>query len=537
MKTATRYKLRRAAACLVASVAAVACAFALALALPTQQAHAALAERLVVSVGYYGGPYYTKASYTESEMRSMSDGLVYQYSTFDSAVYMRKGFGRGVYLTTLLQNAGVGLPFYAFYFVTSDTGYADTYTWLYSDLIGTTRYYYPDYPYYYDFNVGGFAAGYAEGLRRTAVVVPAILAIDSSFTRISGSTWQQEWNDSSGMSTQSGYRVMYGEYGPGQYDSRGFAQNVLEVRCLYDGAPTITFDKSDISGEVGSSVTLTPTIHANDTTIASQGIYDIKWSTSDSSVATITTNDDGSVNVNIWSEGNVTITAEFGNSANHKATATVGGTGVAPAEDEPEDEDDPEASEDPNETDEPDDSDDPDDPEDPDGSGSGEGSGSGDGTGSGTGSGSGTGDGTGSGTGSTGSSSGGWSDVEVSGSGTEEGTSSLPEGAQLVFSAEGEISTESRGSTEGQASPALQDEVGLGGSAGGEGGGSVEALIQRLRLSSDAVRVNVIPAWRYAALMGGLLAVGFTRRAIAYKRSKDRFMKRKIKVWKHSATA
>jgi hypothetical protein len=352
----------------------------------------AFADDLSVFVGYPGGPYYEKASFSDAQLRAMSDGTIYEYSTFDAGTFLRKGFGTGPRLDTVFSSAGVSpWAVWRFYFGTADGyigddgGYGEG-AWYYSELAGS-KFYFPTYPQWYDFGSGTISDAGVDALWASAREVPTIIAVESSFQRVTGPD-DPHW-DTQTLSTTQGNRLLFGQAGPLSADARFAAHSVRSLTCIMGGRPTITFDVPVVEGRIGESFTVTPHISADDPLVERLGIYDIHWESSDESVATVTQNADGTITVMIVGAGSVSIDARFGDSPLDEFVARAGvgvsGTGTGTGE----------------------------------GTGEGDGTGGGSGTGSGEGSGTGEGDGSGSGDAGDGSGSGN-DDGSGSGSGDDD---------------------------------------------------------------------------------------------------------------------
>lgn len=236
---------RAALARMVALMCALACAFTCALGVcaapaSTTQAYAAssIPEYFTVYVGYSGGPFYAKKVYTNDQLWALSDNVAYEYATIDAANFLRKGFGEGVPLATLLNDAGVATSIERYYFVTADSyggnddgALAVGDPWGYDELMGKTRYYYPDLVTHWSFNLKQ-VIDIAE-VEATKVEVPTVLALKSSFLRVvSEEDAEQLWNDSSRMNTNSGYRLMFGAESANQSSARSFAGMVTGITCI-----------------------------------------------------------------------------------------------------------------------------------------------------------------------------------------------------------------------------------------------------------------------------------------------------------------
>ena len=298
-----------------------------------------------VYVGYSGGPYYEKIRYSDSEMRAMSDAKLYEYTAFDSMPALRKGFAYGVRIESLFSNAGISSSeLKRFYFSTQDGYIADDGVegygaWTYSALVGTTRYYFPNLINTYDFEEQEIT-DYDESWEG-AVSVPAVLAYSSSFGRVF-SAEDSAWTSTSHMSS-AGYQLMFGQTNPATADARAFAGVVKAMTCIFNGTPELSFS-TDESGnlfeaKVGETITIqAPTIDAADPLIEQNAKYDFDWTVSDTGIADFVRDEngnviiaeDGSVQLEIYAEGDVSVSASYGNSpsSEYRTTATAGGKGT-----------------------------------------------------------------------------------------------------------------------------------------------------------------------------------------------------------------
>ena len=297
-----------------------------------------------VYVGYSGGPYYEKARYSDAQMSAMADTTLYQYTSFDSMPSLRKGFAYGVRLESLFSNASVSIgELKRFYFSTEDGYIADDGVegygaWYYGQLVGTPRYYFPNLINTYDFEdqaLEDYDAAW-EGAEQ----VPSVLAVSSSFSRVSSQT-DAAWTSTAYMT--GGYRLLFGQTDPAVGDARAYASVIKSMTCIFDGTPTISFDSStqdqSFEAKVGDTITIkAPTITAADSLIEEYGKYDINWSVSDVGVADFVRDEDGNVIIDkdgnvqlkIVGEGEVSISASYGNSpsSEYRTTASLSGKGT-----------------------------------------------------------------------------------------------------------------------------------------------------------------------------------------------------------------
>jgi hypothetical protein len=299
------------------------------------QPHRAFADDIAVYVGYPGGPYYEKAYYTDAQLRAMSDETVHEYTSFDGGGFLRKGFGMGPRLYNIFNSSGINpWAVWRFYFGTADSyieddGGSGEEAWYYSQLAGS-RYYFPLYPQWYDFSSRTITEEGIDALWASAYEAPTIIAVESSFRHVD-SPDDEDWVSQT-LHTDQGNRLFFGQAQPREPTARFAAHSIRSVTCIMGGAPTITFDMPAIEGRVGEEFTVMPHIAADDVLVESLGIYDIHWSSSDESVATVTKNSDGSITVRIVGEGSVSIDARFGESPYDEFVASAGigvsGTGT-----------------------------------------------------------------------------------------------------------------------------------------------------------------------------------------------------------------
>lgn len=289
-----------------------------------------------VYVGYTGGPYYKKTVYSDADMRAMSSGTLYEYSSIDRKPSIRKGFGRGVVLSQFFTNSGINTgELKRFYFSTVDgyvvddggEGYG---AWYYNQLC-TGLYYYPNL-----FEASSIEDGELildESVFDGARIVPTIIAYESDFHRVLS---EQEW-ETPNLSSY-GYRLMFGQSEPTVGNAHASASGVQAMTCIFNGTPEISFgDKTSFEGKVDDIITITPTIKAADSLIEQNAVKDLKWEISDTNVAefvkdangNLVTDEKGNIQIRIKAEGEVTLTATYGNSPFYKyqAKASLGGSG------------------------------------------------------------------------------------------------------------------------------------------------------------------------------------------------------------------
>ncbi len=283
-------------------------------------------------VGYAGGPFYEKATFTDAEIRAMSDGVLYEYSCFDAGNYLRKAYGRGVELDTLVLAAGIeDWDMWRFVFSTVDKyqdeatlvdGYGNT-AWYFSTLL-EGRFYFPDLISHFDFTTRTSIYDPDE-LWNTAVAVPTILAYESSFTRVFSED-DINWTNEELVSSSNAYRLLYGQTEPTVGDARNSAHSYQSVFCLIGGEDStniatigvgeleVLLVEGALNGVVGETYTFMPTLDSSDETVSSAGVKDIVWVSTDENVFTVTVNEDGSVTLTFVGEGEAELCANYGES-------------------------------------------------------------------------------------------------------------------------------------------------------------------------------------------------------------------------------
>lgn len=306
-----------------------------------------------VWVGYFGGPYYEKASYTASELENLMEetngGELVEYSSMDKSGYLRKGFAQGIYLSDLLDTVGIdSTDVTSFYFDTEDSYRADDEAnpvrqWSRKNLLGTTRYYYPDMYKYYDYLDSEIPSKNVSKINKTKVRVGAMLALKSSFQKVGGSSQTQEdgvkaaeaiWNDSSQITSALGNRIMFGQTSVEDHTAGYSAHSIRSLKVTYEGYPTISLSQGTISGKVGDTVTVAAKITSADSLISAKAIEDLEWSVDDKSVAKVESVSDGQVTLKIVGEGETNLTVSLGESGLDGATSASAGVAGSKAKEE-----------------------------------------------------------------------------------------------------------------------------------------------------------------------------------------------------------
>ncbi|HUM56768.1 MAG TPA: Ig-like domain-containing protein, partial [Bacillota bacterium] len=260
----------------------------------------ASASKLDIYVGYYGGPYYLKKSYSVNDMYSLPTHRRV-YSFIDAAPRPCLDCAIGVDMEDLISDAKIDMnSIETFYFYTSDSG--DTYYTSFpkSELIDTVRYYYPELYRHFDKLQGG-----TEGAEEGAVAVPAMLAISDDFIKMeAGDIFVENYDD---QSSENRFRLLFGQTDTVTRNATRSAKYVGRINVMLGGYPTITAPNSYLDMKVGSKKNISITIDAADILLGKKIKESITWTSSDESVATV----DRNGMVTVTGEGEAVITAKY----------------------------------------------------------------------------------------------------------------------------------------------------------------------------------------------------------------------------------
>ena len=257
---------------------------------------------LKICVGYAGGPFYEKKTFSAAEVENMgTERHVYSYIDRSPAVVL--DCATGVRLSTVISSAGIdSASVKRFYFFAGD-GYDPDWESTASNLLSTTRYYYPGLLENYTPQNGA-----GKNASRGAVAVPTMLAVTDDWSRYSvGENFTENWND---QKTANRFRLMFGQTAPSEAMADKSVKLINKVDVVLEGSPSIAADKDTITGKVGTKTKINITVNAADSLVASQIKKNLKWSTENSKVAAV----DSSGNVTVTGKGSTVITARSGDS-------------------------------------------------------------------------------------------------------------------------------------------------------------------------------------------------------------------------------
>lgn len=272
------------------------------------------ADKLTISVGYFGGPYYQKAVFTEEQLRALGT-VKADYTFIDNMPSVVIDHVEGVRLADVMDAAGIDInSIQSFNFWTNDKkgGYYTSLTK--SELIDTPRYCYYSLPDNFDAETGTGNASAGDIKER----VETVLALGDNWLRcIAGGEFGSDYMN---LNTYTRYRLIYGQTDTHTRTANSSAKWIHTIEVTLGGTPTVSLSDSSLEGKVGSVLHTTASVKAADSAIPHTGA--VTWSSSDASVATV----DENGNITITGEGSAVITASFGGAS---AQLTVNGSSDA----------------------------------------------------------------------------------------------------------------------------------------------------------------------------------------------------------------
>ena len=256
------------------------------------------AETLTITVGYYGGTYYTKKVFTYDEMVKLATvRQVYSYIDNMPAVCLTAAIG--VPMTRLLEEAGVDVnSVHNFNFYCADVARTWYTSMTKAQLLDTPRFYYPKLSSRWDYDeMKPLSMATAD-----AEEVEALIAISDKWRRFATEI------DFTDMTETTRYRLVFGQADIYSLEASKSAKWVHTIAVTLGGSPPrgITTDSSILDGKVGSTYTISANVEKSDATTDTR----VTWSSSDESIAIVDRN--GKVTIIGEGEAVITVTTIIG---------------------------------------------------------------------------------------------------------------------------------------------------------------------------------------------------------------------------------
>ena len=252
-----------------------------------------VADSLTITVGYYGGDYYTKASYSVADLAAM-DQVRQAYTYLDNMPSVVLDSVVGVRLSDILTASGIDVnSIQAFHFYCADVSH----TWYQSMnkdfLFDILRYYYPHLPERWDYE----EEVALPGATAEAVAVQTIIALQDNWRRFATEP------DFDTLTSSTRFRLIFGMTDVESRNAYRSAKWVHTISVTLYGAPPagITLDASVLDLEIGSEYQLQAQLEITDQATDQR----VEWSSSNPEIVKV----DKYGKVKALAEGEAVITA------------------------------------------------------------------------------------------------------------------------------------------------------------------------------------------------------------------------------------
>lgn len=306
-------------------------------------------EELVVRVQYYGeigDKIREKARFSREDLEVMG-AETYYYSNITRVGTVMSMAAYGPEVLTIIEAAGIDTGSVGNITFRTTDGYTRNFT--IDRHLRAEKYYYPELASNYERNEEGTALTPMEGALDGKAVVPAILALEFGESKKAG-VHAEELE----MSRDRSYRFCMGQSdleegrmtdpsdGGGDISSMESCHSIYGIDVTLTGSPihgiSLDLDGTDI--KVGSKKRISVYIDVDEAFEGAFTAEDIKWSSSDKSIATV----DKNGNVTVHKKGSVVITATAPDGTT--AQIVINGTGGSDKSDKKEEKKDSSAAKD-----------------------------------------------------------------------------------------------------------------------------------------------------------------------------------------------
>ena len=190
----------------------------------------AASDTLKISVGYFGGPYYVKKTYTLADIQSLP-AEEYWYSNIDSMPAAVVLYAKGVTLKNLLDDAGIDVNSVQYMHFKTTDNYSDTMTsWSLTELLDsyTPRYSYTALPENF---VNGQVVN-LDSVKASGIQVPTMIAYldteSGNGTNVRCINDAQFWNKK-GANENNRFRLVFGQKSPDEASYGKAAKGITEI--------------------------------------------------------------------------------------------------------------------------------------------------------------------------------------------------------------------------------------------------------------------------------------------------------------------
>ncbi|MDO4552263.1 MAG: Ig-like domain-containing protein [Bacillota bacterium] len=272
-------------------------------------------DNISVYVGYTGGPYALKATYSWRDLDDLYGGAlptvqeVYSYYGGD---WTAVDSARGIYLTDLLEYAGVDMSsVHSLAFYTDDQTSGAFTSFTKAELLDRPRYYYPNLAA--NEETGEVYARNGGDVEEGAVQVQPMMALEDN--------WEKNGigENFSSLSPSSRFRLLFGQAEPTERRTSQAAKYVNSIYVTFHGVPVFGAE-SNLDAKVGSDYQVTVNISAADSFLEQYIQENLVWSSNNTDVVEV----DLYGNLTVKESGTAEITVSYGD-VTETVSITVGG--------------------------------------------------------------------------------------------------------------------------------------------------------------------------------------------------------------------